>query len=58
MKLSYEKLQNESLEIKFKLVDQDNQNLRKTLLSNSRKYNNTEKYTFLLSLLSFFEAKI
>ena len=39
MKLSYEKLQNESLEIKFKLVDQDNQNLRKTLLSNSRKHN-------------------
>ena len=43
MKLSREKIQNESLEIKYKLVDQDNQNLRKTLLSSSRKFNSPEK---------------
>ena len=43
MKLNHEKLQNESLEMKFKLADQDNQNLRKTLLSNSRKHTNADK---------------
>ncbi|RMZ93388.1 hypothetical protein BpHYR1_023593 [Brachionus plicatilis] len=43
MKLNHEKLQNESLEMKFKLVDQDNQNLRKTLLYNSRKNINPDK---------------
>lgn len=44
LKLSHEKLQNETLEVKLKLVDQDNQNLRKTLLSsNSRKLGNNDK---------------
>jgi len=43
MKLSHEKLQNESLEIKFKLIDQDNQNLRSLMLSNTRKQTTVEK---------------
>ncbi len=38
----------ESLEIKLKLVEQDNQNLRQTLLSSNRKYANNEKYSFKL----------
>lgn len=40
MKLAHEKLLKDSLEIKLKLVEQDNQNLRQTLLSNSRKFSN------------------
>ena len=43
MKLQHEKLQNESLEIKFKLIDQDNQNLRQTLLASSKKFNEHKK---------------
>jgi hypothetical protein len=44
MKLQHEKLLKESLEIKLKLVEQDNQSLRQTLLNNNRKYgNNNEK---------------
>ena len=43
MKLSHEKLSYEGLEIKFKLIDQDNQNLRSTLLSNARKHTTNER---------------
>jgi hypothetical protein len=43
MKLSQEKLLNESLDIRCKLIDQDNQSLRKTLLNHTRKFNNNDK---------------
>jgi hypothetical protein len=49
MKLAHEKLLKDSLEIKLKLVEQDNQNLRQTLLSNSRKFGNrNDKYENLI----------
>lgn len=43
IKLQHEKLQNESLEIKFKLIDQDNQNLRQSLLASTKKFNDHKK---------------
>lgn len=42
-KLSHEKHQNESMEMKFKLIDQDNKNLRQTLLATSKKFESTKK---------------
>ena len=42
-KLSHEKQQNESLETKFKLVDQDNKSLRQTLLTTSKKFDSANK---------------
>lgn len=43
MKWSQEKLLNESLDIRCRLIDQDNQSLRKTLLNHSRKFSNSDK---------------
>jgi len=37
VRLANEQLQNESLQIKFKLIDQDNQSLRQTLVASSRR---------------------
>ena len=37
------KLLNESLDIRCRLIDQDNQSLRKTLLNHSRKFSNSDK---------------
>ena len=43
MKLSQEKITNETLDIKCKLIDQDNQSLRKAILTHSRKFSTSEK---------------
>lgn len=53
LKLTHEKLNNETLEIRYKLVEQDNQNLRKALLTNSKKFNAPERYKFLSKFFLF-----